>query len=93
MSVTYEATPLPRNDVRRVYNTIAHSSEKLTLEQVIALCPWYSAGQVYWACGTLTRQVIIKPCGCARSDGKPTNPHFDVLLPFDPNYIGWEDAK
>ena len=90
---TFEPEPLPRNDVRRVYNTIAHSAHPLTLEQVTALCPWYSAGQVYWATGTMTRQAIIKPCECARSDRKNPDPHFDVLLPFDPNYIGWEDAK
>jgi hypothetical protein len=85
--------PLPRNAVRRIYDTIAHSKTPLTLTEVAAKCPAYSFEQVYWACGTMTQQGILKPCGAARSDRSQANPHFDVKLPFEENYVGWEDAK
>jgi hypothetical protein len=92
MSNAFEPEPLPRNDVRRIYDTIAHSSQPLTLEEVTALCPAYSAEQVYWACGTMTRQDILRVGFAPRSDGRRGDPFLDVILPFD-NYIGWEDAK
>jgi hypothetical protein len=93
MAGNLEPAPLPRNDVRRIYDTMAHSATPLTLSQVTAQCPQYSAGQVYWACGTMTRQAIIRPQPAARSDRANPDPAFDVLLPFEENYIGWEDAK
>jgi hypothetical protein len=90
----FEPEPLPRDDVEVIYDTLANSPTPLTLAQVTAACPVYSPPQVYWACGTLTRQAIIKPCDCIRSDksSAAADPHFDVMLPFA-GYIGWEDTK
>lgn len=88
----FDPQPLPRDDVHVVYNTMANSPVPLTLTQVAAKCPRYSIAQVYWACGTMTQQGIIAPCGAVRSDRSQADPHFDVKLPFD-GYIGWEQAK
>lgn len=88
----FDPKPLPRKDVEHVYNVLADSPTPLTLAEVTARCPSYSPEQVYWACGTLTQQSIIRPCGAARSDRSNPDPHFDVKLPFS-GYVGWEDAK
>jgi len=93
MAGNFEPVPLPRDDVRVIYDTLASSATPLTLSQVTAQCPQYQPQQVYWACGTMTRQSIIRPQPAARSDRRNPDPGFDVLLPFEANYIGWEDAK
>jgi len=92
MSAALDPQPLPRDDVRHVYDTIAHSSQPLTLEKVTALCQAYTAGQVYWACGTMIRQGILRTGFSPRSDGKKGDPCLDVAAPFD-GYIGMEAAK
>lgn len=83
---------MPREDVRCIYDTLAQSSKPLTLKEVEVLCPAYTAGQVYWACGTMVHQEILRTGFSPRSDGKKGDPCLDVKLPFA-GYVGWENAK
>lgn len=84
--------PIPRADVEAIYDALVASGQALTLEQLSALVPHYSAGQVSWACGTMTMQGILALVQERRSDRRCSNPALEVRQPFA-GYIGWESAK
>ena len=93
MARAREPQPLPRDAVRKIYDTIAHSPAPLALSEVRARCPAYSPEQIHWACGTLVRQGIVRPQAAVRSDRKSADPPLEAVLPFEQNYVGWEQAK
>ena len=89
----FEPQPLPKDDVKRIYDCIAQSSVPLTLDSLAPQFPEYTKQALYWACGVLVRQGILSLGKVARSDRSQDQPHFNIKLPFDENYIGWEAAK
>lgn len=93
MARTREPQPIPRNAVQQIYDVVAHSTTPLTLSEIGSQCPSYSPEQIHWACGTLVHQGIFKPQVLIRSDRQAANPSFKAILPFEENYVGWEQAK
>jgi len=87
-----EPQPIPRNDVEAIYDALVAAGGACCLNELVALVPSYSEGQVFWACGTMTMQGILAVVQERRSDKQPGNPALEVRQPFA-SYIGWESAK
>ena len=89
---SFTPKPLPRAVVQRIYTAIVQSPMHMTLDAIATKFQAYSREQIYWACGTLIRQGIIKECASVRSDRTRPNPCFGRQGSFD-TYVGWEEAK